>query len=82
MRRPRRKRRRLWDKDREGAEAVTTKRGGEGGLASRLPRGPGRRTPAKVSTLNTAPDTEDPAGVTAGVTAGPRGALGGSDKWS
>lgn len=81
MGRPRRKRRRLWDKDREGAEAVTTKRGGEGGLASRLPRGPGQRTRAKVSTLNTAPDTEDPA-VPAGVTAGPRGALGGSDKRS
>lgn len=81
MGRPRRKRRRLWDKDQEGAEAVTTKRGGEGGLASRLPRGPGRRTRAKVSTLNTAPDTEDPA-VPARVTAGPRGALGGSDKWS
>lgn len=79
MGRPRRKRRRLWDKDREGAEAVTTKRGG---LASRLPRGPGRRTRVKVSTLNTAPDTEDPAGVTAGVTVGPRGALGGSDKRS
>lgn len=53
---------------------------GAGGLASRLPPGPGRRARAEVSAFDAAPYTEDPA-VPAGVAAGPRGALGDSGAW-